>query len=62
LDMAFEARIPIVISSDSHAPGEVGIHFDEALALVRDVGYRSTVRFKGRQRIEVPLPETFPVA
>ena len=60
LEMAFAAGIPVVISSDSHAPGEVGVHFDQALALVRDVGYRSTVRFKGRQRTEVPLPESFP--
>lgn len=60
LDLAFSAGVPIVISSDSHAPGEVGIHFDQALAAVREAGYRSTVRFKGRQRIEVPLPETFP--
>ena len=62
LEMAFEAQIPIVISSDSHAPGEVGIHFDKALRLVREVGYRSTVRFKGRHRVEVPLPETFAAA
>lgn len=62
LDLAFSAGVPIVISSDSHAPGEVGIHFDQALALVREVGYRTTVRFKGRQRFEVPLPETFPSA
>ena len=61
LDMAFSAGVPIVISSDSHAPGEVGIHFDQALAAVRAAGYRSTVRFKGRQRFEVPLPETFTV-
>ena len=60
LEMAFSAGVPMVISSDSHAPGEVGIHFDQALATVRAVGYRSTVRFQGRQRREVPLPETFP--
>ncbi len=60
LEMAFSAGVPIVISSDSHAPGQVGIHFDQALALVRDVGYRSTVRFHKRQRIEVPLPEAMP--
>jgi hypothetical protein len=29
---------------------------------VRAAGYRSTVRFKGRQRMEVPLPEIFPAA
>jgi histidinol-phosphatase (PHP family) len=59
LDMAFSAGVPIVISSDSHAASEVGIHFDQALAAVRAAGYRSTMRFQGRQRIEVPLPETF---
>ena len=62
LDLAFSAGVPIVISSDSHAPSEVGIHFDQALALVREVGYRTTVRFRGRERIEVPLPESFPAA
>jgi histidinol-phosphatase (PHP family) len=60
LEMAFSAGIPIVISSDSHAPGEVGIHFDRALAVVREVGYRSTVRFHKRQRVNVPLPDIVP--
>ena len=60
LTMAFEAGVPIVISSDSHAPGEVGIHFDQALALVREVGYRTSVRFHRRQRYEVALPDVWP--
>lgn len=62
LVMAFAAGVPIVINSDAHAPGEVGEDFDQALRLVRGVGYRSTVRFVKRQRIEVPLPETWPAA
>jgi histidinol-phosphatase (PHP family) len=60
LEMAFSAGVPIVISSDAHAPGEVGVHFDQALAVARAVGYTSTMRFKGRQRVEVPLPEVWP--
>jgi histidinol-phosphatase (PHP family) len=60
--MAFAAAVPIVISSDAHAPGEVGVHFDQALNLVREVGYRSTVRFQGRNRTVVPLPEVWPSA
>jgi histidinol-phosphatase (PHP family) len=60
LDMAFEAGVPIVISSDSHAPGEVGVHFDQALKLVREVGYRNSVRFAGRSKTIVPLPEVWP--
>jgi histidinol-phosphatase (PHP family) len=60
LVMAFAAGIPIVINSDAHKPSEVGQDFDQALRLVRGVGYRSTMRFARRQRIEVPLPETWP--
>ncbi len=60
LELAFSAGVPIVINSDAHAPGEVGQDFDQALALVRDVGYTQTVRFYQRQRQIVPLPEVWP--
>jgi histidinol-phosphatase (PHP family) len=62
LGMAFSAGVPIVISSDAHAPGEVGLQFDQALAAARAVGYTSTVRFEKRQRKSVALPESWPVA
>jgi histidinol-phosphatase (PHP family) len=60
LQMAYSAGVPIVISSDAHAPGEVGLQFDRALAAVKAVGYTSTVRFQKRQRHAVPLPERWP--
>ena len=60
LELAFAAGVPIVINSDAHKPAEVGQDFDQALRLVRDVGYRSTVRFEKRQRIAVPLPSSWP--
>jgi histidinol-phosphatase (PHP family) len=60
LKMAYEAAVPIIINSDAHATAEVGAGFAEALDLVRSVGYRETVRFVGRKRITVPLPETWP--
>lgn len=59
LEMAFEAGIPIVINSDAHTPGDVGVDFDKALSLVRSVGYRHTVRFSKRQRTLVELPESW---
>jgi histidinol-phosphatase (PHP family) len=62
LEMAFLAGVPIVINSDAHRPEDVGADFDKALELVREVGYRSTVRFANRQRIEVELPETWRVS
>ena len=62
LEMAFAAGVPIVINSDAHRPQDVGADYSQALALVRSVGYRSTLRFEGRRRREVPLPETWPTA
>jgi histidinol-phosphatase (PHP family) len=62
LELAFSAGVPMVINSDAHAPGEVGRDFDQALRLVRAVGYTETVRFERRQRKVVPLPETWPVS
>lgn len=49
------AQIPIVISSDSHAPGEVGRDFDHAVAAVRAAGYTHTARFEERRRRLEPL-------
>ena len=49
------ADIPVVISSDAHAPGEVGRDFDQAAAAVRAAGYAHTVRFAGRVRRLEPL-------
>ena len=61
LEMAFSGGVPIVINSDAHSPGEVGADFDQALRLVRSVGYTTTVRFKGRKREVVPLPGSWPL-
>ncbi|MFB5085564.1 histidinol-phosphatase [Symbiobacterium thermophilum] len=47
--------IPVVISSDAHAPEEVGWGFAEARALALEVGFTHTARFAGRRRQMVPL-------
>ncbi len=57
VEMAFEAGVPIVISSDSHRPGEVGRDFEKAVALAWECGYRETLRYRGRQRRAVALSE-----
>ena len=59
LEIAFLAGVPIVINSDAHRPEDIGADFDKALELVREVGYRETVRFAKRQRVEVELPEAW---
>ena len=61
LELAFSGGVPVVINSDAHSPGEVGADFDQALSLVRSVGYTTTLRFKGRKRELVSLPESWPI-
>ncbi len=46
---------PITFGSDAHAPGEVGWEFPRAVALAREVGFKSWVRFIGRKREHVEL-------
>lgn len=50
LRLACEAGVPLVVSSDAHAPSEVGRDFDKAAALAREAGYRETVLFEQRRR------------
>jgi histidinol-phosphatase (PHP family) len=44
LKAARERGIPITMGSDSHAPGEVGRHFTEAVALLEQAGYEELSR------------------
>jgi len=53
LEEAFRRKIPVLISSDSHSPGEVGYEFRRALDLVKETGYRELTAF--RQRKPVPI-------
>ena len=55
LEDAYRRKIPILISSDAHAPAEVGYEFDRAVTLVQEVGYRELTSFRGRKRVSVPL-------
>jgi histidinol-phosphatase (PHP family) len=50
LEMFHRRGVPIILSSDAHAPSEVGMGYDRSLELVRDVGYREVVTFSGRER------------
>lgn len=52
LAMAFDRQVPITFGSDAHAPGEVGADFGQAVDLALRVGYRSSVRFEQRRRID----------
>lgn len=55
LELACSAGIGLVISSDAHAPGEVGRDFLVATALAKSVGYHELTLFDKRQRRDEPL-------
>jgi histidinol-phosphatase (PHP family) len=49
--------IPVTLSSDAHRPGEVGRHRDEALALLKNAGFRNVATFTRRRRSMKKIPE-----
>jgi histidinol-phosphatase (PHP family) len=55
LEMFHWRGVPIVLSSDAHAPDQVGMGYEKSLPLVRDVGYREVVTFSNRERGTLPL-------
>jgi len=55
LEMFYRRGVPIILSSDAHAPDQVAMGYDKSLALVHDVGYREVATFKDRERGSLPL-------
>lgn len=55
LQEAHRRGIPVLLSSDSHNPEEVGYEFQRALDLVRETGYRELTAFRKRQKIRIPI-------
>lgn len=56
LSMAFEEGVGITFGSDSHAPEEVGMDFDKALALARACGFKQYHVFELRKKRVRDLP------
>ena len=55
LKLACAAGVPLVISSDAHAPAEIGRDFARARQLAQAAGYRETQLFDQRRRRSEPL-------
>ena len=55
VELAARHGVPITFASDAHAPGEVGMNFEDAVALARAAGYTETCRFTRRKREIVKL-------
>jgi histidinol-phosphatase (PHP family) len=50
LEMVADAGLPVALSSDAHVPDDLGYHYEEALALLEEVGIRQLCVFEGRSR------------
>ena len=55
LGMFHEREVPIVLSSDAHAPDQVALGYDTSLALVHAIGYREVATFRDHERGTLPL-------
>ena len=55
LEMFHRRDVPIILSSDAHAPDEVGAGYDRSLKLVHDVGYREVATFENHEQGSLPL-------
>lgn len=51
LEILFDYKIPISVSSDAHTPEDTGRNIDKAIILAKEIGYKEVQRFENRNRI-----------
>jgi histidinol-phosphatase (PHP family) len=49
LELCFEEGVKITLGSDAHRPEDVGRDFDQALKLLKSIGFKEIVRFTDRE-------------
>ena len=52
---ALRREIPVTVNADAHRPEDIDGCFEEAFALLREVGYRRLTRLSGGRRIQEAL-------
>jgi histidinol-phosphatase (PHP family) len=57
LEMCLQAGAPIALSSDAHRPEDVGAGYEQALALLSDLGVGELSVFERRRRRQEPIGE-----
>jgi histidinol-phosphatase (PHP family) len=55
LEMVADAGLPVALSSDAHVPDDLGHGYEEAVALLEEVGIRELCVFEGRERRLEPI-------
>ncbi|MFB3894748.1 MAG: histidinol-phosphatase HisJ family protein [bacterium] len=57
LQLCYQNRIPVTLGSDAHQPKDVGAGFEQAIALLKKVGYTQLASFTKRKRTLIPIIE-----
>ena len=55
LEKCYDKGISLIVGSDSHQPSEVGHAFEEARALLLEIGFEKTVDFMQRKKNFIDL-------
>ena len=51
LEQIHHLNIPITLSSDAHRPNELNEYYGEAITLLKDIGFKEILYYKGKERI-----------
>lgn len=55
LKICYDYNLPVTLGSDAHSPGQVGAGINEALKLIKSVGYTTITIFEGRRMKTVKI-------
>jgi len=55
LEYGLQKGVPITIGSDAHQPERLGQYLDQAVSLLREIGFVELATFRERQRIMLPF-------
>lgn len=55
LEFAFELGVPVTVGSDAHQPARLSRYVDEAVALLKEIGYTELATFRERRREMMPI-------
>jgi histidinol-phosphatase (PHP family) len=57
LRLCYQYHLPVTLGSDAHQPQDVGADFEQAIMLLKTVGYTQLASFTQRERTLLPIEE-----
>jgi len=55
LEILHNYRVPVTLGSDAHVEQNIGQYFDEAVNLLKSLGYKEIITFNQRKRIPISI-------